>query len=421
MKNIFYRPLPANWLRGVAVTLAAVCVALSSPALQAAEKKAKAAAKTTVTPAPRRAWQFPEDGVTFDSQFNGARLSECRRLGANEYAVVTLPENTPINQSAWFAFKASAATPRTITVRLNCSGAPLRYTPKISLDGIVWIELPKEAFQTGPKEDEGTLKLELGTEPIWLAAQELMTTERMDAWGRTLERLPFVTRSEIGKSMGGRPMYKIDITGESKQPGYVIIIGRQHPPEVTGSLALMHCVETLVGDSDLARAFRKEFNVLLVPLLNPDGVDGGHWRHNLGGVDLNRDWGIFAQPETRIVSEQILALPKKGRVFLHLDFHSTRQDVFYTQPDDEPASPAGFTKPWIDAIQKRFPAYKVNRTSTRVPNPTTSHNWSHKTLGIPAITYEIGDETDRALLQQISTGAAEEMMKLLLELKRSGK
>jgi hypothetical protein len=31
---------------------------------------------------------------------------------------------------------------------------------------------------------------------------------------------------------------------------------------------------------------------------NPDGVDKGHWRLNDGGVDLNRDWGPFTQPET---------------------------------------------------------------------------------------------------------------------------
>ena len=32
-------------------------------------------------------------------------------------------------------------------------------------------------------------------------------------------------------------------------------------------------------------------------------------------------------------------------------------------------------------------------------------------------TYELGDNTDRALLQQISTGAAQEMMQLLLAAK----
>ena len=71
------------------------------------------------------------------------------------------------------------------------------------------------------------------------------------------------------------------------------IVGRQHPPEVTGSMALMEFVETIVGASDLAKEFRQSFRTIVIPLMNPDGVAAGNWRHNLNGVDLNRDWGPF--------------------------------------------------------------------------------------------------------------------------------
>ena len=60
----------------------------------------------------------------------------------------------------------------------------------------------------------------------------------------------------------------------------------------------------------------------------------------------------------------------------------------------------------------------MNCSSSRLVQLTTSQSWAHKTLGIPAITYEIGDNTDRALLKQISAGAAQEMMTLLLNAKR---
>src|SRR5204863_10207009 len=129
------------------------------------------------------------------------------------------------------------------------------------------------------------------------------------------------------------------------------------------------------------------FHVALMPLLNPDGVNGGHWRHSTGGTDLNRDWEKFAQPETRAVRDQILGLREKGRVFLHLDFHSTFHDVFYTQRDEQPTSPASFTAPWIAAIQQRFPDYKAERSANPKPTPTTSMYWAYHTLGIPAITY----------------------------------
>jgi len=47
-----------------------------------------------------------------------------------------------------------------------------------------------------------------------------------------------------------------------------------------------------MGDSELAREFRRRFSIIMVPLLNPDGVVLGHWRHNVNGVDLNRDGGL---------------------------------------------------------------------------------------------------------------------------------
>lgn len=375
-----------------------------------------ASAVADTAPPPRKQWKFAREGVTFDTRFDGARVNECKALGPGEYSIVTRPENTPINNSPWFAFKVTSAARRHIVIRLRCEDGTWRYIPKLSTDGVRWVTMPGEGFERGEEKTEATLRLEVGPEPLWVAAQELVSVASMEAWMRTLERLPFVARSTIGQSRQGHPLYRLDL-GDPKAARHISIIGRQHPPETTGSLALMKFVETICGDSELARDFRREFHVALMPLLNPDGVKRGHWRHSTGSMDLNRDWEKFTQPETRIVRDQILGLRDSGRVFLHLDFHSTFRDVFYTQRDEQPTSPPGFTGPWIEAIQRRFPDYKAERSASPTPTPNTSVFWAHHTFGIPAITYELGDDTDRALLAQIAAGAAEEMMKLLLTLK----
>ena len=378
------------------------------------------AIKVTVT--PPQTWTFGPDQVTFDTHFPRARITDCEMTADGEFTLWTRPENKPINHSPWFAFKVSAARPRQITVHLRCAEGSIRYRPKISTDGRRWISLPAEAFQMSqrPQANQGLLTLKIGPQPLYVAAQEFVARDELEEWGRTLEQLPFITRAEIGRSIRGAPLYKLEIGEPTNNPAYVVIIGRQHPPEVTGSLALMRFIEEIVGDSDLARSFRKEIGILLVPLLNPDGVDLGHWRHNMGGVDLNRDWGTFAQPETRAVRDQILALKDKGRVLLHLDFHSTFNDVFYTQTDS-PQTPDHFTKPWLDGITRRFPDYQVKRSPSEPTRLTTSTSWAYKTLGIPAITYELGDNTDRAQLQQIATGAAQEMMTILLAQKAANR
>jgi predicted deacylase len=190
----------------------------------------------------------------------------------------------------------------------------------------------------------------------------------------------------------------------------------------------MAFVETVVASTPLARAFREQFAVLLVPLVNPDGVEAGHWRHNANGVDTNRDWGIFAQPETRAVRDAILVARETRRLVFHLDFHSTFSDVFYTQSDDAPSEPAGFTKAWLDGIQQRVPAYEPKRSTSRIPatiisakgtpTSTTSISWAHREFGIPAITYEVGDNTDRLLLKSVAVAAAESMMEQLLALSK---
>ncbi len=358
-------------------------------------------------------WSFEDHGTKFDAMFPRARLTECESLGKGEYGVVVRPENLPVNDSAWFAFKVSAEVESSITVRLRCQGGRVRYRPKISTVGTQWVLLPDDAYTPGPDKNECTLRLEVGPRPLWVAAQELVSTQEMTAWAETLARLPFVSLRGFGSSVQGTRLFRLDI-GDEKAARHVSIIGRQHPPETTGSLALMRFIEEVAGDSEVARAFRQEFHVLVIPLMNPDGVDAGHWRHNMGHVDLNRDWGRFVQPEAKAAGEQISALKNQGRLFLHLDFHSTMKDVFYTQPDDATASPAMFAARWLDGLQKRVPDYHVNREATRTPTLATSAYWAHHTFGIPGITYEIGDNTDRALLKRVAANAAQEMMALLL-------
>src|SRR5690606_34619577 len=93
--------------------------------------------------------------------------------------------------------------------------------------------------------------------------------------------------------------------GKAKSKRVVVLMTRQHPPEVTGHHAFMSFVETITENTPQAKLFRDKFLIYLFPLVNPDGVEGGHWRHNTGGIDLNRDWEDFNQPETRAIRDYL--------------------------------------------------------------------------------------------------------------------
>ncbi len=361
----------------------------------------------------RRTWSFPEAGVLFHNRFEGARLNEVHAINDTLFEALILPENAPINNSPWYAFALYASTPRTVWVRLMYRHGTHRYHPKLSMDGETWHPLDPARYFPDTTTGTALLQLDVGPDTLWVAAQELITSSDFRAWTRKMAQKPGVALSVAGSSMQGRPIYQLTI-GEG-QPHYVLVISRQHPPEVTGSLALMAFLETLAGDSEQARAFRKRFTVVALPLMNPDGVDEGHWRHNAHGVDLNRDWYAFHQPETRLARDLFSGLKKQphARFFFALDFHSTQQDVFYTFNEDIVTQPPGLTAQWLAALQKKLPDYPLHEEPGGLASPV-SKNWFYKAFGISAVTYEVGDEDDREHIQRVATAAAEALMDVLL-------
>lgn len=175
-------------------------------------------------------------------------------------------------------------------------------------------------------------------------------------------------------------------------------------------------VDRLLEDDPLARAYRARFTTQVVPLLNPDGVVNGHWRHGTGGVDLNRDWGPFTQPETQLMRDMLLGIeadPDRELV-LFLDFHSTRYDTIYTLLPGLPTNPPGFLPAWLADYAARLPDYTVREEPGHNAALPVSKAWVYDRFGVPTATYEIGDETDRELIRRLGRAAAEAMMASLL-------
>ncbi|MCW5556134.1 MAG: succinylglutamate desuccinylase/aspartoacylase family protein [Verrucomicrobiae bacterium] len=408
----WFSQLASRWrliwfsLPGVLLTLAIVIDAKAQPITPSDIK---------VRMQNRRTWSFPAAGVYFTSEFSGARLNGCEHLGGNEFKLVISPENIPINRSPWYAFKIWSDLPKTVTLRFTYTYGEPRTRPWLSHDGDQWKEIANADYAVESASRTAVVKLDVTPQPLWVAAQEMIGLKELSVWTDAKMRLKFARSSIIGRSIEGRPIRQL-IFAETTIPNYVFIMGRQHPPEVTGSLGLMSFVDTITGNSRLARQFRREFQTVVVPLVNPDGVEHGHWRSNLGAVDLNRDWRPFAQPETRAVRDSFLSLGEQpgAQPFLLVDFHSTHTNIFYAQPDQLPIFPADFTRRWRAAIHERCPEIHFRRDDSHNVGSATSKAWGYEQFRVPAITYEYGYDTDRKLIRQASQVAAEEMMKLLL-------
>ena len=245
----------------------------------------------------------------------------------------------------------------------------------------------------------------------WVAGQEIIDTWDYQHWIRSLEDRDDVTAHMVDRSVQGRPVYLAETADRAE---FVLFIGRQHPPEVTGAIGMKAFMNTVFADTELARQFRERFKLGVVPLMNPDGVVAGHWRHNLGHLDINRDWGPFTQPETRLVGDlldEFDAGDYELRMFV--DFHSTDENVFYTQ--QEPTNPAGFTRTWLENAAPRVQNYPFSESAGRVQNAAIAKNYIYSRYDIPAVTFEAGDETDRDAVVGAARIFAEELMRLMLE------
>ena len=365
----------------------------------------------------RKEWNFEKEGVQFSNNFSGARLNNCTHLQDNIYVATISPENSPINRSPWYAFKISSSKKQTIEVRFLLTYPGVTSRPKISIDGKEWKALEKDKWTAAnpEKKTPASALIEVGPEALWIFAHPPISLYDLDSWSNNLAKSPSTKITSIGKSLEGRPIKQLTL-GNPDATNFVFILGRQHPPEVTGSVGLMSFVDTIALDSTLSKTFRHSFQTIVIPVVNPDGVEHGHWRSTLGGVDPNRDYGPFTQVETRAVRDALTTIAKqpKARAYLFLDFHSTSEDIFYTQRDEDQTFPLLFTKRWLKGIQEHFPNYAFKRDAGHNENLPTSKTWAYKTFGCAGITYEFGYNTSFEKVRNIATGAAEEMMKILV-------
>lgn len=356
----------------------------------------------------KKVFNFQNEGISFSNDFPSARLNQLSKVNDSTFNITIVPENKPINQSPWFAFKVWSKGQKNIYVNLLYPENKHRYQPKISSDGVQWETLNE--VKLSEDKNQASFKLALSKDTLLVAAQEIIASNQSYQWMDQLARKYSLDKKVIGYSIGGKPIIALN-SKKSDGKKIVVILSRQHPPEISGYFAMVQFVETLLGNTRLAEDFIKKYELVIIPMINPDGVDEGNWRHSFAGVDLNRDWIDFKQPETRAVRDYLLTKVKKqdAKVYFALDFHSTYNDVLYTNEDRADTNQPGLTNAWVKGLHDFEGANKtVVKPSGNGGN--VSKAWLGKVLNAEALTYEVGDNTPRAYIKQKATKVAEVLM-----------
>ena len=358
---------------------------------------------------------FNQGDLYIDNQFDGARINGLSFTSDSAVRILITPENEPINRSPWYAFRAWTSNgSKTVTVTIDYNKKyKHRYWPKLSEDRRNWSKVDESKFSIADDTLSMTFSFEVDVDTTWVSAQPLETSQDVRRWSQDIAKNKLGSFDVIGKSRMGRDLFHIKL-GKGKKT--VVLISRQHPPEVTGYYALKAFVGKLADNSKLSKSFLKKYTVLIYPLLNPDGVDMGHWRHNTGGVDLNRDWAYYKQSEIKQIANHIVKTVQENNseVAAGLDFHSTYYDVYYTTARSMETKYATFTDDWLNYIKENIDGYHINDQPSGLGSPV-SKGWFITQFNVPGITFEIGDDTPPEFIEKKGKVSAEGMMKVLLE------
>ena len=102
----------------------------------------------------------------------------------------------------------------------------------------------------------------------------------------------------------------------------------QHAGEDAGAYLIEGLVNFLVSDDPSAVTVRKNFNYLVIPIMNPDGIYHGTSRYNMEMEDLNSIWidDALAQPEVTGVKKWADSWLVDGQTIdLFIDVHNHSQ------------------------------------------------------------------------------------------------
>lgn len=353
--------------------------------------------------------------LTVIADFERARANACDLPDERRIDVRIEPETSPINDSAWYAFKLRTVAPGPVQVTLRYVNGTHRYRPKISTDGQSWRVIDAAAVTATADGSSASFSLDVSTGDTWIAAQPLETNvQALDRWQDAVAQRRLL-RAEIGRSVDGAAIIAF-ATPAGATRRTLVLLGRQHPPETTGAVAFDAFLARLLEDDPQAQKFREETAILALPMLNPDGLARGHWRTNTAGIDLNRDWGPFTQPETRAAARAIEHVARTRPIIGVIDFHATRRDVIYAQPSADPLYPLGLAEDW-------FARWKIS-AGDAAPPISRSHDakqanaktWSRLRFGVSGVTYEAADDTDPAEVTRIARLSAEAYMEAVLAL-----
>jgi len=175
----------------------------------------------------QKSYTFEGSGITIDNLFPGGRVAQAMQLNGDTFEITTKPENTPINDSPWYAFRVkSSKGKQTIVLQFTYVDGTPRYHPKLSENGQTWYLAESASYAVDSSKNVAFLTLVAQEKPTWVSAQELLTSDMLTAWGKKLATSDQVERSIAGHSVEGKPIDVLRINMAQPHQPTLVLMGR---------------------------------------------------------------------------------------------------------------------------------------------------------------------------------------------------
>jgi len=304
----------------------------------------------------------------------------------------------------WYSFILRGGQHEQFTISItnagesNASEAWMYNQPVYSTDGgISWSRIEKTSYDQGVF----TFTFTQSSDSTWIAYQPVYNFSRWLAVAEEISSHPYVVSlSVIGRSRDGNPLHIVKVTDPAvpnDQKSAVWVVARQHPAEVGGSFMAEGYLRWALGDSPAADSFRTNGILYMIPFMNPDGVQRGHYRRNAAGLNLNRVWDNpdpITAPTVVAAEEAALEyIDSGGEMYFFADFHShsTFRKNFFYYNDTSAINPAMLAemRSFMQTLTGLNPDFTTDDSELSTPeNPGIAWAWAYETFGTHAVTFE---------------------------------
>jgi hypothetical protein len=235
----------------------------------------------------------------FDGEF-GSKGARIEKLGPNHFKIILAGSPGHSNWPALAQFEITGnAKGNSLSLEAEfppVEGMPTAYS---YMDYIYSWSHDRENWQaikwSAKDANRGRLTFpEFTGDKVWFGYQVPFSHERLEILVAEWRKNPAVKIHELGKSLGGRPIYRIEIADPaSPHPvarRWAHFFAAQHPGEAGAAWRMAAMVDWLL--SDAGKAARERTVAHFVILSSPDSPANGWYRVNAQGLDMNRTYAM---------------------------------------------------------------------------------------------------------------------------------